>query len=98
MKLDFQQILRRAGQLMSEKPPIKSGMVAVSVTANWKTGLDCVATVCGRTTFTYFIGWIDQKSVKPSPAKSNQIKPNQTKKMAWTAPAWFKARMERCNP
>jgi hypothetical protein len=101
MNFDFQHILKRIGLLMVEMQPIKSGLIAISATkpvANGKIGLNCVATSYERMTYSYFRGWVPKNPVKPSQAKSSQIKPNQAKKMAWIAPAWFKTGMEASNP
>jgi hypothetical protein len=100
MNLDFQQILKRTGLFLGEMQPIRSWIVATLAAkpvANGPTGLNCVLTICDKMTFAYFRGWIPQNLIKLNQAKSNQIKPDQTKKMAWTASARFKTKMEACN-
>ncbi|MGD1088061.1 MAG: hypothetical protein ABR955_04970 [Verrucomicrobiota bacterium] len=94
MNFDFQRILKRAGLLMGEMQPIKSGMVAVPAAkpvANGQIGLNCVTTTCERMTFAHFRGWVSKNPIQPNPTQSNLIQPNPTKKMAWTTPVWFKA-------
>jgi hypothetical protein len=111
MNLDFQQILKRTGLFFCEMPPIKSEMVAISSAkpvANGFAGRNYNITVYERKAFINFDGWISKNLVKLgqtqsdlirlNPAKSNLIQPNPTEKLAWTAPAWFKAGMEMCNP
>jgi hypothetical protein len=101
MNFDFQHILKRAGLLMVEMQPIKSGLIAISAikpVANGQIGLNCVATFYERRTPSYFGDWVTKIPVKPRQAKSSQIKPNQARRMAWISPARFKTGMEARNP
>jgi hypothetical protein len=100
MNLDFQQILKRIGLLMDEMPPVKSGVLSVLAAkpgANGQIGLNYVVTICERMAFVCFGGWIPENPVKPSPTKSDQVRPNPTIEMFWISPAWFKTGMEAHN-